>query len=190
MQRQVLGVDRTTDLHALAATTDPDDKSALNKLLRPAARRRSVGRRANMGTAVHAAIEAVNRGRDAPVMFAEHVEAYTTLLDGIGATVDRDHVEQFVVNETVGAAGTFDMRLQVDGVWYVADLKTGSTVEWSARSFAIQLAIYQGHVHLRLGDEHPRPAAGPRRRPRHHRPPPRQRPVGRRSALDRPRSRP
>ena len=149
MQRQVLkGSIARPDLHALAATTDPDDKSALNKLcgqLRDAA---ASDAGANMGTAVHAAIEAVNRGRDAPVMFAEHVEAYTTLLDGIGATVDRDHVEQFVVNETVGAAGTFDMRLQIDGVWYVADLKTGSTVEWSARSFAIQLAIYQGHTSI------------------------------------------
>ena len=149
MQRQVLkGSIARPDLHALAATTDPDDKSALNKLcgqLRDAA---ASDAGANMGTAVHAAIEAVNRGRDAPVMFAAHVDAYATLLNATGATVDRDHVEQFVVNETVGAAGTFDMRLQIDGVWYVADLKTGSTVEWSARSFAIQLAIYQGHTSI------------------------------------------
>ena len=147
MQRQVLkGSLARPDLHALAATTDPDDKSALNKLcgqLRDAA---ASDAGANMGTAVHAAIEAVNRGVEHPPMFAAHVDAYATLLNAIGATVDRDHVEQFVVNETIGAAGTFDMRLQIDGVWYVADLKTGSTVEWSARSFAIQLAIYQGHT--------------------------------------------
>ena len=104
-------------------------------------------------------------------MFAEHVEAYTTLLDGIGATVDRDHVEQFVERDR-GRSGHVRHAPAGRRRGYVADLKTGSTVEWSARSFAIQLAIYQGHVHLRLGDEHPRPAAGPRRRPRHHRPPP------------------
>ena len=54
MRRQVLkGSIARPDLHALAATTDPDDKSALNKLcgqLRDAAA--GVGRRANMGTAV------------------------------------------------------------------------------------------------------------------------------------------
>lgn len=147
MQRQVLlGTIARPDLHALAATSDPTDKAALNRLcadLRDAA---ASDAKANMGTAVHAAVEAWNRGLQAAAMFDAHVEAYVALLESVGAIVDRAHVEQFVVNETVGAAGTFDMRLRIGGRWYVADLKTGSTIEWSARAFSVQLAIYQGHT--------------------------------------------
>jgi hypothetical protein len=147
MQRQVLlGTLARPDLHALAATSDPTDKAALNRIcsdLRDAA---ASDAKANMGTAVHAAVEAHNRGGEPPAMFAEHVDAYVALLATIGAEVDGEHVEQFVVNDTVGAAGTFDMRLRIGGRWFVADLKTGSTIEWSARAFAVQLAIYQGHT--------------------------------------------
>jgi len=143
MQRQVLkGSIARPDLHALAATTDPDDKAALNKLcsqLRDAA---ASDAGANMGTAVHAAVELFNRNGTVLEHFRSDVEAYGAALAAAGATVDAEHVEQFVVNDDVGAAGTFDMRLQVAGEWYVADLKTGSTVEWSARAFAVQLAIY------------------------------------------------
>ena len=52
------------------------------------------------------------------------------------------------MNETVGAAGTSDMRLQIDGVWYVADLKTAPPSSGRRGSFAIQLAIYQGHTSI------------------------------------------
>ena len=55
----------------------PTTTSRAEQAVRPAARRRSVGRRANMGTAVHAAIEAVNRGRTPWWMFAESTSRYT-----------------------------------------------------------------------------------------------------------------
>jgi hypothetical protein len=149
LQRQVAkGLAARPDLMALVTTTDGEDKSALNDLCRKARDAAASDKGANMGTAVHAAIEAVNRDTDVTTaaMFAADVAAYLGALDAHGATVDRDHVEQFVVNDDVGAAGTFDMRLNIGGVWYVADLKTGATVEWSAKAFAVQLAIYQGHT--------------------------------------------
>ena len=146
-QRQVLlGTIARPDLHALAATTAGDDKKALNKLCEQLMDAAASDKGANMGTAVHAAVEAHNRGLGYAEMFATDVEAYAAALAAAGAEVDPDHVEQFVVNDTIGAAGTFDMRLRIGGRWYVADLKTGSSVEWSAKAFAIQLAIYQGHT--------------------------------------------
>ena len=148
-QRQVLlGTIARPDLHALAATTAGDDKKALNKLCEQLMDAAASDKGANMGTAVHAAVEAHNRGQDYAEMFATDVEAYAAALAAAGAEVDPDHVEQFVVNDTIGAAGTFDMRLRIGGRWYVADLKTGSSVEWSAKAFAIQLAIYQSHTSL------------------------------------------
>ena len=146
-QRQVLlGTVARPDLHALAATTAADDKKALNKLCEQLMDAAASDKGANMGTAVHAAVEAANRDESFAPMFEADVQAYWDALQAVGATVDPDHVEQFVVNETVGAAGTFDMRLRIDDTWYIADLKTGSTVEWSAKAFAIQLAIYAGHT--------------------------------------------
>jgi len=145
MQRQViLGLVDRPDLVAKAATTDANDKAALNKVASEARDAAGSSAAATMGTAIHAAVETVNRGGDAPAMFAEQIAAYRAALDTFGATVDTDHVEQFCVNEPVGAAGTFDMRINIGGTWYIADLKTGSSVDYSGRSFAVQLAIYAG----------------------------------------------
>lgn len=151
-QRQVLlGTVARPDLHALAATTAPDDKKALNKLCEQLMDAAASDKGANMGTAVHAAVEAYNRGtpfNEIPSMFHKDLNAYRSAILRVDGVVDPDHVEQFVVNDWVGAAGTFDMRLYIDGTWYVADLKTGTSVEWSAKAFAIQLAIYQGHTSI------------------------------------------
>lgn len=145
MQRQVaLGLVARPDLVARIATTDPTDKSTLNGICTDARDAAGSSAAANLGTAIHAAIETVNRGGDAPDMFAEHVDRYRQTLAAHHITVDPDHVEQFCVNEPVKAAGTFDMIVTVDGRNYIADLKTGSSVAWSGRSFAVQLAIYAG----------------------------------------------
>jgi hypothetical protein len=143
MQRQVaLGLADRPDLVARIATTDPTDKSTLNGICSDARDAAGSSAAANMGTAIHAAVEAANRGEQPPEMFAEIVGRYQATLADHGITVDPDHVEQFCVNEPIKAAGTFDMIVTVDGKTYIADLKTGSSVQWSGRSFAIQLAIY------------------------------------------------
>ena len=145
MQRQVaLGLVARPDLIARAATTDPTDKATLNGICSDARDAAGSSAAANMGTAIHAAVEAHNRGQEPPEMFAEVVERYRQTLERHGITVDPDHVEQFCVNEPVKAAGTFDMIVAFDGRNYIADLKTGSSVAWSGRSFAVQLAIYAG----------------------------------------------
>ena len=72
MQRQVaLGLVARPDLVARIATTDPTDKSTLNGICSDARDAAGSSAAANLGTAIHAAVEAVNRGGDAPDMFAE-----------------------------------------------------------------------------------------------------------------------
>ena len=145
MQRQVaLGLAARPDLVARIATTDTDDKSTLNGICSDARDAAGSSAAANMGTAIHAAVETVNRGGEPPEMFADVVAEYTAALQRHGLTVNPDHVEQFCVNEPVKAAGTFDMIVELDGRSYIADLKTGSSLAWSGRSFAVQLAIYAG----------------------------------------------
>lgn len=145
MQRQVaLGLAARPDLIARIATTDTDDKSTLNGICSDARDAAGSSAAANMGTAIHAAVETVNRGGEPAEMFADAVAEYTDALQRHGLTVNPDHVEQFCVNEPVKAAGTFDMIVELDGRSYIADLKTGSSLAWSGRSFAVQLAIYAG----------------------------------------------
>ena len=144
MRQVTLGLVARPDLIARAATTDPTDKSTLNGIASDALDAAGSSAAANLGTAIHAAIEQVNRGHEPPEMFADAVAAYRGALERHGVEVDPDNVERFCVNELVSAAGTFDMRVRVGDRWYIADLKTGSSVEWSGRSFAIQLAIYAG----------------------------------------------
>lgn len=145
MQRQVaLGLAARPDLVARIATTDTADKSTLNGICSDARDAAGSSAAANMGTAIHAAVETVNRGGEPPEMFADVVAEYTAALQRHGLTVNTDHVEQFCVNEPVRAAGTFDMIVELDGHNYIADLKTGSSIAWSGRSFAVQLAIYAG----------------------------------------------
>ena len=145
MQRQVaLGLAARPDLVARIATTDTDDKATLNGICSDARDAAGSSAAANMGTAIHAAVEAVYRGGDAPEMFADVVADYTSTLQRHGLSVNPDHVEQFCVNEPIRSAGTFDMIVELDGRSYIADLKTGSSLAWSGRSFAVQLAIYAG----------------------------------------------
>jgi hypothetical protein len=145
MQRQVaLGLAARPDLVARIATTSPDDKGALNGICSDARDAAGSSAAANMGTAIHAAVEQVNRGHDAPAMFADAIAEYTAALERHGLTVNPDHVERFCVNEPIHAAGTFDMIVEHDGRSYIADLKTGASIAWSGRSFAVQLAIYAG----------------------------------------------
>lgn len=139
----VVGLGRRSDLHALAATTSPDDKKTLGQITRAAEEAGGSATGRNTGTAIHSAIEAVNRGDEPLPLFAAEVDAYRTALRDAGLSPMPDLVERVVVNTRDKIAGTFDVGLHdVHGTSYVGDLKTGS-VDYPA-AMAIQLAIYAG----------------------------------------------
>ena len=92
----VAGLGRRADLVALAATTDPTDKKALGQIARDAEEAGGAATGRNTGTAIHAAIEAVNRGDEPLPLFAEEVQAYRDALAARGLEPVSDLVERIV----------------------------------------------------------------------------------------------
>ena len=145
MRQVAVGLARRPDLVARVAA-EPDNKTAVNALCKEALDASDSGAAANLGTALHAVLERVNRGTDdaesVPEMFRPTVEAYVEALDTHGVAVHRDCVERIHVLERLGIAGMADLHVTIGGVRHIADIKTGSGIDFGARGFAVQLAIY------------------------------------------------
>lgn len=153
-QRMVaVGLAKRADLHAMVASTAPDDKNALNKLCEDAMEAAEAGAAANLGTALHAFIAQVNDGHDVtpPAMWTGHLDAYRAEIARLGLAVVPGMVEQTCVLSGLAEpiAGTFDLLAHLPGraLPMVCDLKTGG-VEYGATEFAVQLAIYANAQHL------------------------------------------
>lgn len=104
--------------------------------------------RADLGTALHAIIEQRNLGRPGTPILQQHlqadVDAYAATIDAAGITFNSELLEAMVVLDEHRVAGTADL-LEVDVPGHgrmVGDLKTGSNLEYSWQSIAVQLATY------------------------------------------------
>jgi hypothetical protein len=140
-QRMVaIGITERTDLR-LAVAAHRDDKNRLNDLCEQALEAAKATAGATTGTALHAFTEQHDRGqldlRRVPPDFRADLDAYITATRGFGI-VD---IETFGVLDDLKIAGTWDRILTVDGVPYIADLKTGS-IEFGMGKIAMQLAVY------------------------------------------------
>lgn len=142
LRQTAVGLAGRPDLIAQIAAHGPDDKKVLNQVCRDAMDAAASSSAANLGTALHRATEAADLGEPVADMFTERVGLYTAALNDAGLTVLPDHVEQVVVNEPYGVAGTLDRIVTHNGRNYIADLKTGRSVEWGAGGYAVQLALY------------------------------------------------
>ena len=142
MRQVALGLAQRPDLLAQAAAHTAEDKKTLNDVCKQAMDAAAAMSGANMGTALHKIIERHTTGTlgDCPEMFADRLDAFRSATEGL--TFRRDLVERVAVLDRHLIAGTFDMAVEIDGRLYVADLKTGSGVDFGARGFAVQLAIY------------------------------------------------
>lgn len=142
MRQVALGLSVRPDLLAQVAAHTADDKKVINGVCKDAMDAAASQSGANMGTALHRIIERHNRGEldDCPDMFRERLDAYIEATEPL--TIRRDLVERVAVLGTQKIAGMFDLGAEVDGTLYVADLKTGSGIDFGARGFAVQLAIY------------------------------------------------
>jgi hypothetical protein len=107
---------------------------------------------AELGTAVHAWLEAVDVGQilpaDVPPQFQPYVTSYRRVLARYGMTPVPEYVERVVLNdsgeETI--AGTLDRVVRLpNGELVLADVKTSKTLEYGYLSHAVQLALY-GHA--------------------------------------------
>ena len=138
-----LGLAKRPDLLSLVAHADPDDRKTLNDTCEQAKEAAGASTAANTGTAIHAMLENLDRGlvatatnddeRKALVAWAAMKDYYSMSMRGI---------EEFVVNDKLQAAGTFDRIVEMDGKRYVADLKTGATITYSSIAWSVQLAVY------------------------------------------------
>lgn len=146
-QRQVVwGLSRRPDLLSLATTiVGPEDKKALGEIVEAAHEAGATKAKANRGTAIHAAIGAVEIGgrfEDVPAEFKPHVAAYFAEVVAKGLTILPEYIERTGICPDFGVAGTFDnLVLCPDGKVRVLDKKTGN-LDYAEIEFAVQLALY------------------------------------------------
>jgi hypothetical protein len=141
----LLGVTQRADLLALAATADPTDKRTLDDICERAAEAGGATVRRDLGTALHSMLE--RRWTDpnfvAPAPYDADVDAVISALNDAKLTVAEGLHERIVVNDRYQIAGTFDLIVEDHvGGRYIADIKTGSSIELGSLAFAIQLSIY------------------------------------------------
>lgn len=115
---------------------------------------------AELGTAVHAWLEAVDlamvRPADVPEMFAPYVAAYQDVLCRYGLVAEPAYVERVVLNDRgeESIAGTLDRiyRVVATGELVLGDVKTSKTLEYGWLTYATQLAIYGYANHMLAAD--------------------------------------
>lgn len=144
-QRHVaVGLASRPDLLAQVQSTTIEDKQTLNSVCQKALDASGADAAASMGTALHRVVEKVNLDPEAevPDAFAERIAEYRRVMDEHGVTVCLDAVEQIHILAELGIAGMADAHVMVGGRRYIFDLKTGSSIDYGAGGYAVQLAIY------------------------------------------------
>jgi hypothetical protein len=152
--RTVEGLINRRDLRDAAVTVlstpGMDTENDLREIAELAAEAGGAGQAATRGTALHAialtgAVTGTVSGLADESMIASHA-AMVTALEAENLQIMM--VEQFVINRRMGYAGTIDsyLRSDVDGRWFVGDVKTSAKLndlEWSkGRPVAVQLRGY------------------------------------------------
>ena len=142
LRTAALGLSRRSDLLAGIAAAADDDRSAIDRVVDQALEAGGSSTAANTGTALHAMTERVDRGEvfEIPEPHKSDVEAYSAALAEAGITVDL--IEMVGICSDLGVAGTFDRVVTFEGKQYIADLKTGRSLDYSWSTIAVQLAIY------------------------------------------------
>lgn len=139
------GIATRADLYALAAATPVDDKAQFDRICTDAKEAAKATSGANLGTALHAFTEQVDRGDDVtvPQPWDRDINAYRAELAQHQLKVRRDWIERIVLIPQYGLAGTLDRIYGTSlGHNQIGDVKTGKTLEYSWCEIAIQLALY------------------------------------------------
>ena len=151
------GMTLRKDLYAQAASLHvTHDRKEFNKVCEQAIDASKEHDAANLGTALHRFVEQVITGQrdidSIPDMFQPRVRMFFDTITRAGIEVDPEASERIVAyhpNDTLRIAGTADFLPAhlATGKAVVADLKTGSSVDFLGLSVAIQLAVYANHTH-------------------------------------------
>jgi hypothetical protein len=141
-----LGLAVRPDLLAMVQTTDAADKKALDRLCESASEAGGATARRDLGTALHKMFEqsCITPGYRPPATYAADITAIHQTLREAGLQVVDECSELMVVIDKHQIAGMADLIVEriSDGELFIADLKTGSSVQYGALGWAIQLSIY------------------------------------------------
>lgn len=167
-QRMVgLGLSLRPDLLMAFASTPASEREKLNQLSEEAKNAAGAKVGANLGTAIHAFSEMVDRGEkpNIPPPYQPHVAAWSALLEEYGLEIiDIERVVVCTEYDHKGVAGTLDrvvrftrdVTVQVaGGVTHtfkkgsvaILDLKTGKDLEYGWLEIAVQLSVYARAKH-------------------------------------------
>lgn len=153
-QRQVVwGLSRRPDLLTLASTiSGPEDKKALGAIVDSAHEAGATQAKANRGSAIHKAIEEMEKGRpfeSVPDELKTDVHGYFQEIADNGIVIVPEYVERTCIVPAYKVAGTFDNLVRCpDGKLRVLDKKTGN-LDYAAIEFAVQMALYANASALR-----------------------------------------
>lgn len=130
----------------------PESKAECKKLVEECATAGGSTDRADLGTALHSLTELVDLGQPLTGVAPElqrDLDVYTSTIRSAGIVYDLDLVEAIVINDTMQYSGTADRLAATlpDGRRVVADLKTGTSLDYSWQAIAIQLAAYARAEH-------------------------------------------
>ena len=130
------------------STWDLAVKKQANQIVEDASGVALSHRAADIGTALHRLTEMLDRGDRVPAgPYEADLEAYVNTLIQAGLTVVE--VECRLVCDELEMAGTADRILRNGGQHYIADIKTGETIDYGGLGWAAQLAAY---AHSQLYD--------------------------------------
>lgn len=98
---------------------------------------------ANLGTALHAYTDRIDRGQPrgkVPKEYQKHLKAY----EAATASLTAVHIERFVVNDQYQVGGTPDRISLLDGhdKMIITDTKSGDKLQYGMGKIAMQLAMY------------------------------------------------
>ena len=151
--------DQSILARAIAASPYEDHKSDWTKLRQDAIQAGRGSFKADVGTAVHAMSERWEQEPDYDPggKFSPALEAYSKVQEALG--LKSQLIECQIVNDEIRGAGTADRlyeltkplvtpdgQVLLPGTLVIGDLKTGSSLDFSAPGYAIQLAGYAGGV--------------------------------------------
>jgi hypothetical protein len=137
---------------------DPADKASLTAAANAAALHGGDKLRADLGTAMHTAVEhlALDTGTMPPEPWVDDALAIADAIAAAGLTFPPELVEATLVNPQLEAAGRTDLVAR--GPWgdelRICDLKTGSDIRRSLVTYAAQLAGYATSTHRWTGDSY------------------------------------
>ncbi len=156
------GIVQRPDLLAQASTA-LDDRSKMNKIAQDAIDAAGAYSRANLGTALHAITEQIDRGLKPQILqgLQADIETYVAATAAWDMRMQAEWIEVLLINDELQYAGTADRIVQLrDGRLVIFDLKTGTDLSYSYGSIAVQLAAYANAEWIydwRTGERKPLP---------------------------------